>query len=107
MLATEIIDKITSAGGRIWLEDNKVRARLPEILRHLVNVIHEHKPELMAELARRPAMPAGVQLIRWEPKAAPVRLSECSVAADPEKFIRATLIQLDARLSGKAFFDGG
>jgi hypothetical protein len=107
LLATEIIDKITSAGGRIWLEDDKVRARLPESLRPLVNVIHECKPELMAELARRPVIPAGVRLIRWEPKNAPVQLSECSVATDPEKVIRSTLAQLAARLSGRAFLDGG
>lgn len=33
MQAMEIIDKITSAGGRIWLEEDKVRAHLPETLR--------------------------------------------------------------------------
>ena len=107
MQATEIIDKINSAGGRIWLEEDKVRARLPETLRPLVNVIRSQKPELMVELARRPAMPAGVRLIRWEPKDAPVKLSQCSTVTHTEKFIRATLVQLAARLSGKDWLDGG
>ncbi len=106
MQATEIIDKITSAGGRIWLEEDKVRARLPEALRPLVNVIRSHKPELMAELARRPAMPAGVRLLRWELKDAPVQLTLCETVTDTDKFIRTTLRQLEDRLSGRDWLAG-
>ena len=73
----------------------------------VIDELRQHKAELLAELARRPAMPAGVRLIRWEPKAAPVRLSECSTVTDTEKFIRTTLMQLEARLSGKDWLDGG
>jgi hypothetical protein len=51
--AAEIIDTITSAGGRIWMEEDKVRAGLPESLRALAAMIREHKPALMAELSRR------------------------------------------------------
>jgi hypothetical protein len=107
MQATEIIDKITNAGGQIWLEEDKVRARLPETLRPLVNVIRSHKPELIAELARRPAMPAGVRLVSWSPRKAPVQLSECLTVTDVDKFIRSTLRQVEARLSGKSWLSGG
>ena len=106
MLASEIIDKITRAGGRIWLEEDKVRARLPETLRPLVSLIHSHKPELMAELARRPAMPAGVRLVRYAPVAPPVKLSQCETVVDTEKFIRTMLMQIDARLHDRNFLAG-
>ena len=70
--------------------------------------LRANKLLLLAELmVRRPALPDGVRLIRWEPKAAPVRLSEYSTVTDTEKFIRTTLIQLAARLSGKDWLDGG
>jgi hypothetical protein len=62
----------------------------------------QHRAELMA-----PAMPAGVRLIGWEPKTAPFQLSECSTVTDTEKFIRTTLCQLAAHLSGKTAADGG
>lgn len=61
----------------------------------------------MAELARRPAMPVGVRLIRWEPIDAPVQLSRCETVTDVDRFIRTTLAQLAARLSRKKFVDGG
>jgi hypothetical protein len=94
-------------GGQIWLEDDKVRARLPEILRPLVSVIHSHKPELLAELARRPAMPAGVRLVTWSPKAAPVKMSPCSTVTNVDLFVRSTLRQLEAILTGKDWLAGG
>jgi hypothetical protein len=107
MQATEIIGRITSAGGRIWLEEDKVRARIPETLRSLEGMIRSHKPELMVELARRPSMPVGVRLISWSPKDAPVQLSECSTVTDVDLFIRSTLRQVEARLSGKDWLAGG
>jgi len=107
MLASEIIERITNEGGQIWLEEDKVRARLPETLRPLVSVIHSHKPELVAELARRPAMPAGVRLVSWSPKDAPVQLSECSTVTNVDLFVRSTLRQLEALLTGKDWLAGG
>jgi hypothetical protein len=85
MQAAEIIDKIISAGGRIWLEEDKVRARLPEILRPLVSVIHARKPELVEELVRRPTMPAGVRLAGWTPKTPPVQVPSES-ELEPDEF---------------------
>jgi hypothetical protein len=66
-----------------------------------------HKAELMAKLALLLALPAGVRLVSWNPKTAPVRLSRCSTVTDTEKFIRTTLMQLAARLSRKDWLDGG
>ena len=73
----------------------------------LMEELRVHKAELMAELAQRLTMPAGVRLVSWSPKDAPVQLSESSVVTDPEKFVRTTLMQLAACLSGKHWRDGG
>jgi hypothetical protein len=51
-------------------------------------------------------MPAGVRLIRWEPVQVPVRISECSNVVDVELFIRTTLRQVEARLTGKGWLSG-
>jgi hypothetical protein len=45
--------------------------------------LRQHKAELLAELARRPAMPPGARLVSWSPKDAPVRLSECQPSQIP------------------------
>ena len=59
------------------------------------------------EPTERPPMPAGVRLIRWEPKDAPVRLSEyASVETDVPKFIATTLRELDNHLRGKTWLSG-
>ena len=107
MLASDIIEQITSSGGRIWLEENKVLAHLPEALRPLVSVLLSHKPELMAELTRRPAMPAGVRLVSWSPRKAPVGLPQGSTVTDVDLFISTTRVQLEARLKRNGFLDGG
>ena len=106
MSAAEIIDKITGAGGRIWLSEGKVRASLPEALRPLVTLVQSHKAELIAELSRRPPMPAGLRLVRWEPRIQPVQLSECEIVLDVDVFIRSTLRQVDARLRGQSWHAG-
>jgi hypothetical protein len=52
------------------------------------------------------AVPVGVRIIRWEPKAAPVQLSQCATVTDIQKFISTTLRQLDAKLNGKSWQSG-
>jgi hypothetical protein len=69
--------------------------------------LREQRGEIIELLAHRPVMPAGVRLVSWFPKAAPVKLSRCETVTDTEKFIRTTLMQLAARLSGKKWLDGG
>jgi hypothetical protein len=106
VLATEIIERITIAGGQIWLVDDKVRARLPESLRPMVDEIRSCRADLIDELAQRPGMPVGVRLIFWEPKAPPVQLSRCETVTDVDRFTRSTLRQVDARLHGNCWLAG-
>lgn len=105
--AVEIVEAVTSRGGQLWLDGELLRYRLPANMGPMVDVLREHKPEIIEILAQRPAMPAGVRLICWDPKAAPVQLSECSTITDVDLFIRTTLMQLAARLGGKGWMDGG
>ncbi len=49
-------------------------------------------------LERIPRMPDGVQLVRWEPKPAPVLLSRVTVVNNVPEFIRITLAELDRAL---------
>jgi hypothetical protein len=107
MQTAELLATVSAAGGQLWLEDGKVRARLPESLRPMVDVLREHRGEIIELLGQRPAMPAGVRLVSWSPKYAPVQLSRCETVTDTEKFIRTTLMQVEARLSGKDWLDGG
>ena len=77
MQTDEILAMVSAAGGLLWLERGKVRARLPESLRPMVDKLREHKGEIIELLAPRPAMPAGVRLVSWSPKDAPIQLSRC------------------------------
>lgn len=106
MQAIEILETVSAAGGQLWLEGDKVRARLPESLRPLVNAIREHKPELVELLAQRPLMPSGVRLLAYEPVTAPFRLSLSETVLDTDLFIQSTLRQVDARLHNRNFLAG-
>ena len=75
MQTAELLATVSAADGQLWLEGGKVRACLPESLRPMVDVLSEHKDEIIELLARRPTMPSGVRLVSWSPKAAPVQLS--------------------------------
>ena len=99
--AIEILDTVSAAGGQLWLEGDKVRARLPESLRPLVRMIRERKPEIVELLAQRPAMPAGVRLVSYAPATPPVKLSRCETVVDTSRFIQSTLQQLGAKLNGE------
>jgi hypothetical protein len=54
-----------------------------------------------------PAMPQGVRLVRWEPKAAPVAIDVCSVVVDVPRFIESELRALDSRLNSPWTIHGG
>jgi hypothetical protein len=106
MQAIEILETVSAAGGQLWLEGDKVRARLPESLRPLVSIIREHKPELVKLLAQRPVMPSGVRLLSYAPVTAPFRLSQSETVLDTRVFIQSTLRQVDARLHNRNFLAG-
>jgi hypothetical protein len=105
--ALDLIRTVEANGGQLRVEDGWLVIAPGEAAASVIEELRQHKGELMAELARRPAMPAGVRLVSWSPKDAPVRLSECETVTDTEKFIRSTLRQLQARLSGKDSLAGG
>jgi hypothetical protein len=60
----------------------------------------------MIELSRLPAMPAGVRLVSWALRAAPINLNPWATVVDVDLFVRATLAQLDARLHSKKWLAG-
>jgi hypothetical protein len=99
--ALELIQIVESAGGRFMVDGDRLGIVPREAAAPVIDELRQHKAELLAELARRPAMPAGVRLVSWSPKDAPVRLSECSTVTDVDLFIRSTLRQVEARLNGK------
>jgi hypothetical protein len=64
---------------------------------------------VLALLRRReeiPLMPSGVRMVDWEPKPAPVVLTQFSVVTDVDRFIRMTLLELKAALGGKRWQAG-
>ncbi|MGO9325223.1 MAG: hypothetical protein ACLP07_11740 [Terracidiphilus sp.] len=105
--ALELIRTVEANGGHFRVDGEYLVIAPGEAAAPVMEELRQHKSELLAELARRPAMPAGVRLVSWSPKAAPVQLSECSTVTDVELFIRSTLRQLEARLSGKDWLAGG
>jgi hypothetical protein len=105
--ALELIRTVEANGGHLRVDGEYLVIAPGEAAAPVIDELRQHKAELIAELAHRPAMPAGVRLVSWSPKAAPVQLSECSTVTDTEKFIRTTLMQLAACLSGKDWLDGG
>jgi len=106
MTALELIQRVEANGGRFRVDGEYLVIAPKEAAAPVMEELRQHKAELMAELARRPAMPTGVRLVRWEPKDAPVQLSPCSTVTDTEKFIRSTLRQLEAALEGRNWLAG-
>ena len=75
-------------------------------------MVKNERQNLLAYLQTRPApkvpaMPKGVRLIRWEPKAAPVAIDVCSVVVDVPKFIEGELRALDSKLNNPQTIRGG
>jgi hypothetical protein len=105
-LALELLESVEARGGSIRIDGQDLVISPREAAEPVLEELRRYKAELLAELARRPVMPAGVRLIRWRPVESPVRLSECSTVTNTELFIRATLRQVEARLSGSQWLTG-
>jgi hypothetical protein len=103
----ELIQAIEAAGGRFMVDGDRLGIVPSSTAAPVMEELRQHKPEIIELLSSRPAMPAGVRLIRWAPKAAPVQLSRFSTVTVVDLFIRTTLMQVEARLSGKGWLDGG
>src|ERR1019366_6282013 len=99
MLASEILRTVEDAGGALWVSGESLGYRLPESELPLVDELRTCKWELLELLRQRPAMPAGVRLVRWEPVPAPVKVYRWLTVLDTDKFIRVTLDQIEARLT--------
>lgn len=108
-VAQGVVERIEGAGGELGLHGERIRVRLPEDAIHLLDDLRAHKDEVLSLLRRReeiPAMPPGVRLVHWEPKPAPVVLTQWSVVTDVDRFIRVTLLELKAALAGKRWQSG-
>jgi hypothetical protein len=104
--AIELIQIVESAGGRFVVDGDRLGIFPKDAAVSVLDELRQHKQAILDLLSRRPQMPAGVRLVWWEPKDAPVRLSECSTVTDTDKFIRSTLIQLDNQLQGRTWMAG-
>ena len=103
-VAESVVERIEGVGGVLALNGERIRVRLPEDSAHLLEELRAHKNEVLSLLRRReeiPAMPPGVGLVHWEPKSAPVILTHYSVVTDVDRFIRMTLLELNAAVAGK------
>lgn len=107
MTAEVILEAVRQSGGLLWVaEGGKLKYRLPAGRLDLIPVMRESKDELLVLLSERPVMPAGVRLVRWEPKGAPVQLSRCETVLDVTRFAVSTIAQIDARLHDKHWLAG-
>lgn len=109
MTAEQVIRAVEESGG--WFEQEGESILVRRAPKKLVPALRELKPAVVELLRQRenskliadgaPAMPSGVRLLHWEPKAPPVLLTSYSVVNDVGKFISYTLAQLEAALAGK------
>jgi len=99
--AMELIQIVESTGGRFRVDGDRLGIVPREAAAQVIEELRRHKPEIIELLAQHPAIPSGVRLIRWDPKAAPVQLSQSSTVTDVEKFIRSALRQVEARLQDR------
>jgi len=109
MTASEVLHAVEKAGGSLAVKGDQLNYTIPRKAAWLVSELRQQRDQIVALLKRRtalPPMPADVRLVRWAPKQPPVVLEQCSVVIDIDKFISATLAQLQARLEGKDFLAG-
>ncbi len=96
----EILSEVESAGVRLKLDGDKVKIVYPEERQreHLANQVaflRAHRDEVANWIkSRAPAIPAGVRLLHWNLKGAPIEIESCAIVVDPSLFARTTLQQL-------------
>jgi hypothetical protein len=100
MVPSEILSTVESVGGVVWVTGESLGYRLPESALLLVDELRTYKWELVELLSQRPTMPAGVRLVRWKPTSPPIKVNRWLTVLDTDKFIRVTLDQIEARLTG-------
>jgi hypothetical protein len=103
------VSQTLAAGIALRLDGEKIHISCPdeerrEELAVRIAFLRTHKDQVLSLLRRREVirlMPSGVRLVDWEPKPAPVTLTQFSVVTDVDRFIRMTLLELKAALAGK------
>lgn len=114
MTVVDIVTEIEAAGVAFRIDGEKIRVCYPseerrEELAGRIAQLRKHRARVTAFLKKRSAilpMPEGVRLVWWEPKIAPIILTQCSVVTDVPKFIISTLRQLKAAIDGKRWLSG-
>jgi hypothetical protein len=106
MSVSPVVCEVEAAGIALRLHGEKVRIWFPEPQQRdwfaqQVAFLRAHRDEVAALLKARsvPAVPPGVQLIKWNIKESPVAIETCAVVIDPDLFARTTLRQLGVALA--------
>lgn len=110
MNAPELIELVERAGGLLTINGDKLKCRIPEDQADtLLPELRRLRDEVLAVIRQReamPALPAGVTIIEWNPKQAPIELHRWSVVTDVPAFITGRLQFLEAAMKGNAWLAG-
>lgn len=103
--AEQLIERIHAAGGILTLKGDRIVAEVPEEaapLLHDLRALRDEAYHLILERETIPPMPAGVRLVAWNPKSAPVMITRWAVVTDVPGFVRCTLRQLEHAIAWEA-----
>lgn len=109
MTAIELLNAVENVGGSLVLNGSQIKYAIPKRAMWLISELKQNREELIGFLRVErtpPPMPPGVRLLKWEPKTPPVAIVRMGIVSNVDKFIGATLRELQARLEGKDFLAG-
>ena len=109
MIVADVVSEVEAAGAAFRVDGEKIRVWYPddqrrEELAGQIALLRDQRAEVAAYLKARsavPQMPKGVRLLRWEPKPAPIILTQYAVVNDVARFIEMTLLELRSAIAGK------
>jgi hypothetical protein len=111
--ATSPIDRIRELGGELFLSGDRLKYRIPADdpeARHLLTEIRQNREaviEMLRDAESRPPslkevqamLPAGLRLLRYEPKPVPFAVAPVSVVTNGGRFFRRYLKDLAWRVA--------